>query len=130
MAFLKYADALVSSPRLENHKHWNSIRSAASKPVSTIDVGNILPDFDISKYLLTHATIVASVDVEPGVLGVSGTEYLIKPECSQYVNQNGDSWERRLLLSTYNSFVGAYNFLEHVQIPYLSKGRIIDAVAR
>jgi len=122
MAFLKYADALVQTPRLDNHKHWNSIRSAA-KTVSTIEVGKIVPDFDISNYLLTHATIVASVDVEPN-------DFYIKPECSQYVNQNGDSWERRLLMGTYNTFIGAQNYLEHVQIPYLSKGRIIDAVAR
>lgn len=130
MAFLKYADAIVNLPRLENHKHWNSIRSASSKTVQTVEVAKILPDFNPTKYLLTHATIVASVDVEPNIIGVSGVEYLIKPECSQYVNQNGDSWERRLLMSTYNTFIGAYNFLEHVQIPYLSKGRIIDAVAR
>jgi hypothetical protein len=122
MAFLKYADAVVQLPSLDNHKHWNTIRSA-SKTVSTIDVGKILPDFDVSKYLLSHATIVASVDVEQN-------DYYIKPDCSQYVNQNGDSWERRLLLGTFRTFIGAYNYLEHVQIPYLSKGRIIDAVAR
>jgi intein/homing endonuclease len=43
---------------------------------------------------------------------------------------NCDAWERKLLLATYRSFIGGQSYLEHVQIPELSKGRIIDAAAR
>lgn len=43
---------------------------------------------------------------------------------------NCDSWERKLLLNTYTSFIGSENYLEHLQIPEMSKGRIIDAAAR
>lgn len=43
---------------------------------------------------------------------------------------NCDSWSRPVLLKSYRTFVGAHNFLEHVQIENLSKGRILDAVAR
>ena len=43
---------------------------------------------------------------------------------------NCDSWERKLLLATYRTFIGGDNFVEHVQIPALSKGKIIDAAAR
>jgi hypothetical protein len=120
MAFLKYADAIVRNPNLEP-KAWNSMRAAAT--AVRVPVSSILEDFSPEKYLLTHATIVASVDVEDN-------DYYIKPDCSQYVNQNGDCWERQLLMASYPTFIGAYNYLEHVQIPALSKGRIIDAVAR
>jgi len=124
MAFLKYADAIVNTPKLGSHKEWNKVRVASSVPsVQSVAVNNILADFSPDKYLLTHATIVASVDVEKN-------DYYIKSCCSKYVNQNGDSWERKLLLSTFHTFIGAQNYLEHVQIPHLSKGRIIDAVAR
>jgi len=120
MARLIYADAVVKTPKLNNHKEWNKVRHASK---SIIPVADILADFSPDKYLLTHATIVASVDVEPN-------GYYIKPESSKYVNQNGDCWERSLLLRTFRTFIGAQNYLEHVQIPHLSKGRIIDAVAR
>jgi intein/homing endonuclease len=43
---------------------------------------------------------------------------------------NCDCWSRPVLLASYPTFVGAHNFIEHVQIEDLSKGRIIDAVAR
>jgi intein/homing endonuclease len=43
---------------------------------------------------------------------------------------NSDCWERSLLLSTYRTFIGAPNYLEHIQIPELSKGFIVDAIAR
>jgi hypothetical protein len=99
--------------------------------------------FDPSKYLLSHATIVASVDTldVPSVRLGAGTAdgkpvmrkttaYRIKPECEQYINNNFDSWSRDVLLKSYKTFIGAHNFLEHVQIENLSKGRILDAVAR
>jgi hypothetical protein len=98
---------------------------------------------DSEGYLLTHCTIVASVDVEEarGVqvgLVKSGSktinrkykDFLIKPESSQFVNGNGDSWSREVLKMAYPTFIGAHNFQEHVQIEEQSKGRIIDAVAR
>ena len=99
--------------------------------------------FDPSKYLLSHATIVASVDcldvpnVKLGAGTVDGkpvnrktTAYRIKPDCEQFINNNFDSWARPVLLKSYKTFIGAHNFLEHVQIENLSKGRILDAVAR
>ena len=46
------------------------------------------------------------------------------------MNNNGDSWDRDVLMKSYRTFVGSHNFQEHVQIEDLSKGRIIDAVAR
>lgn len=43
---------------------------------------------------------------------------------------NCDSWERKLLLSSFRTFVGGENYVEHLQIPEMSKGKIIDAAAR
>lgn len=121
MAFLKYADATIERSGVEP-KAWNTVRQAAA-PLLKVPVSNILPDFSAKDYLLSHCTIVASVDVEDN-------GFYIKEACSKYVNDNSDAWERVLLGLTYPSFVGAQNYLEHVQIPSLSKGRIIDAVAR
>jgi hypothetical protein len=46
------------------------------------------------------------------------------------VNNNGNAWTNEVLLSTFRTFVGGENYYEHVQIPELSKGKILDAVIR
>jgi hypothetical protein len=127
---------------------WSSVRTASrvgNVSVNLIDQasGILKKPFDPSGYLLSHATIVASVDVfEPaGVKTGSILEdgfrvnrrygnYRIRPTCDRYINNNLDAWERRVLLASYPTFIGAHNFVEHVQVEDLSKGRIIDAVAR
>lgn len=148
MAFSKFATAVVESPRV-GLDGWNQYRQKAAalggdvefaSRAASIAIENYSPD----KYLLTHCTIIASVDVDEGsgktgdnVVTADGhqinrphSDYLIKPDCAKYINQNGDAWERKLLLATYKTFVGAENYVEHIQIPELSKGKIIDAVAR
>jgi len=100
-------------------------------------------DFDSSKYLLSHVTIVASVDTEevPNVklgnvseqgqqINRKWSNYHITPQTEGWINSNQDCWDRPVLLKSYRTFVGAHSFLEHVQVEDLSKGRIIDAVAR
>ncbi len=145
MAFLKYANASVKKPGI-NHAEWDSIRRAALSPAP--DFKNresakiVLQEYDPKKYLLTHCTIIASVDTEaaPTELGrhmVDGfqidrryPDYYITSQTSKYVNNNHDAWERKLLLSCFKTFIGAENYVEHIQIPELSKGKIIDAAAR
>lgn len=78
-----------------------------------------------SKYLLSHVTIMASVQTEE-----EPYDYLIKPECSYLVNNNDDGWENEVLKLSYRSFVGAFNFLEHYQNSKAAKGHIIDSVLR
>lgn len=146
MAFLKRASAVVVHPRISG-RGWGGIRKTASSGSSrnlTDQAREILgTSLSSDDYLVTHCTIVASVDTDkaPNVkLGnvKVGTQmvnrpwddYLIKPECSQFVNNNGDSWSRAVLKMAYPTFIGAHNFREHVQIEEQSKGRIIDAVAR
>ena len=144
MAFLKYAKATVQKPNIP-FAEWDALRRKALLPdldfqKRTAQV--ILQEYDPSKYMLSHATIVASVDVEnaPAPLGkhfIDGFEidrkypdYYITPKTSHLINNNFDGFERKLLLATFKTFIGAQSFIEHVQIPELSKGRIIDAAAR
>jgi hypothetical protein len=148
MAFMKYARAHVMYPRTTGAA-WQGIRKQASSTATAsknlvAQAGEILGEtFSPDRYLLTHCSIVASVDVDPVPNVKLGSEkvgsrtitrkwadYYIKPECAQFVNNNGDCWSREVLMKSYRTFIGAYNFLEHVQIEEQSKGRIIDAVIR
>ena len=144
MAFVKYARALVLSPST-NPTNWSAVRTATGKRANLVGQAEKIfgSTFNPEDYLLTHCTIVASVDAEnvPNVKLGSVTEngkkvnrkyanYHITPSTSKYVNNNGDSWDRDVLMKSYQTFVGSHNFQEHVQIEDLSKGRIIDAVAR
>jgi len=148
MAFLRYANARLVNSRLEYTGGWDNVRVASGKPrmdrTLVEQAEKILKaDFNPKKYLLTHATIVASVDTVPvknaklGAVTEGGkrivrktADFRIKPGCDKYINNNLDSWSRDVLLKSYKTFIGAHSFVEHVQIEDLSKGRIIDAVAR
>lgn len=143
--FKKTAKALIVKPRLDS-RTWSRVRVASGSKARdlTKSASEILgEDFDPSHYLLTHATIVASVDVE-GVAGIgkgAGTykgesinrktdKFRVTKNTSKYINNNFDCWSREVLKASYHTFVGAHNFLEHVQEESLSKGRILDAVLR
>ena len=146
MAFLKQASIKIENPEVSVDtwvgSNSNKIRTAGDK---VVDYKKIIADFDPSKYLLTHCTIVASVDVEDAPKEVhfisdktkkeydklaGRRDYYITPETSKYVNANGDAWGRDLLKKSYKTFIGAQNYVEHVQDPTLSKGKILDAVIR
>jgi len=148
MAFLRYARAKVVKPHCSGQR-WRRVRTASTAAPSAnliTQANEILgSEFDPSKYLLTHATIVCSVDTSevPGVktgsvmdpmtgkrVNRKWANYRVAPECDQFINNNNDCWDRGVLLKSYRTFVGAHNFVEHVQIEEQSKGRIIDAVAR
>jgi hypothetical protein len=156
MAFSKKARAQVVHPNW-GEQNWSNFvdqnrdklatgpyRTASSSPNLIAQASEILGEtFDPKNYLLTHATIVASVEVEdvPNVklgrqqelgrhVNRRWADYRIRPDCDIYINNNHDAWSREVLLKSYRTFVGAHNFCEHVQIEEQSKGRIIDAVAR
>lgn len=155
MAFRKYANAVIPHPIFGMREWGNFVHQMARTPhtrVASIKNGNLIQqaseilgeDFDPKHYLLSHATIVASVDVKkvPGVeigrmKSASGEminrrwdDYRITPETLAWINNNQDSWSRPVLLKSYQTFIGGFNFLEHLQIEAQSKGRILDAVAR
>lgn len=147
MAMLRYARAIVQHPSISG-RGWNRVRTAANaKPLNASiseQAETILGEpLDLAKYLLTHVTIVASVDTEevPGAkIGViqDGTrqinrpyaDFRITPETEQYINGNNDAFERKALLKSYRSFVAGRNHVEHDQRLEMTKGRILDAVAR
>ncbi len=156
MAFLKSAKGDLTQRNMSPDSWGNfldvhrahlangSRRTASQTPNLIAQASEILQEeFDPANYLLSHVTIVASVDTEevPNVRTGSLTEngrriirkysdYRITSDTDAWVNNNGDSWARGTLLKSYRTFIGAENFCEHVQIPEQSKGRLIDAVAR
>lgn len=153
MAFMKYANAQVIRPQVSKTQ-WQNIRTAGKKKADETQgklsenlverASEIFGDnFNPNQYLLTHATIIASVDtyspagIKTGSVMEDGfkvnrkySNFRIKPETDIYINHNFDAWDRRVLLASYPTFIGGHNFCEHVQLEELSKGRIIDAVAR
>jgi len=79
--------------------------------------------FTRDKFLFAHSTIVSSVKV-------ASNHYYIEPPCDELVNSNGNAWSTPVLLATFRSFIGRNNYVEHLQVPAMSKGTILDAVAR
>jgi hypothetical protein len=79
--------------------------------------------FNQDNYVCCHCSICCSVKAEEN-------GYYIDPVCSELVNNNGNAWTNEVLLVTFRTFVGGDVFNEHVQIPELSKGKILDAVIR
>lgn len=148
MAMLRFAKANIVTPKV-GRDGWSKVRTAAKAQAEVsenlIERASTLfgKPFNPSEYLLTHATIVASVDTfEPpntklGKVVEGGfrvnrkySNYRVKLGCDKFINNNLDCWDREVLAKSYPTFIGAHNFVEHVQIEELSKGRIIDAVAR
>lgn len=147
MARKHYANAIVSRKNIPFDEWMEVLRDQSEGAIPKDHLHRmaktVLRKCDPNQFLLSHATIVASVDTyEPkgsktgrlmnkGVqIDVRYPDYRIKPECVNIINNNGDAWSRPLLLSSYRTFIGAPNYLEHVQIPELSKGFIVDAIAR
>lgn len=148
MAHSRIARAKITHPNI-NFNRWDSVRTAYSRKMGLN--GNLIEqareifkaEFNPENYILSHATIVASVDVSDVPNAKTGTsfedgfkverrysDFRIKPECDKYINNNLDSFSRGVIKNSYRSFIGAQNYLEHVQIPSQSKGRVIDAVLR
>lgn len=148
MPMVRTADAQVITPHV-GRSGWSKVRKAAKVEAEVSE--NLIErasslfgkPFNPEEYLLTHATIVASVDTfePPNVkLGKVTVDrfpvnrkygnYRVKLGCDKFINNNHDCWDREVLAKSYRTFIGAHNFVEHVQIEGLSKGRIIDAVAR
>jgi hypothetical protein len=126
MAMFRFGNAALATPIVDPFK-WVEKKV----PAGRVKVArSVIAKYDPSKWLLSHVTIIASVDTEFADPSNKKSNYLIKPEHSVFVNNNGDSWERELLKATYKTFLGADNYVEHVQIPELSKGKIIDVALR
>ena len=123
---LKFGHAAIVTPIVDQGK-WVDKKT---EPGRIVVAKQVVAKYNPSQWLLTHCTIIASVDVDQADPKDKKSNYLIKPEYSIFVNNNGDSWERNLLKSCYKTFLGADSYVEHVQIPELSKGKVIDVAMR
>lgn len=75
-------------------------------------------------YLFAQVSIVSSVSLE------DKSTYLINPVTSKYVNSNGDAWSNEALKANFGSFIGAYNYINHIQEPEKAVGFLADAALR
>lgn len=111
---------ILANPKNE----WNRLASGGNGRIRIaheIDVD--WKKFNQDDYLMSHCSIVASVELEED-------GHTIKAVCNDLVNNNGNAWSNEVLLATFRTFIGGENYLEHVQVPELSKGKLLDAVAR
>lgn len=142
MGFNKFANATIVKPDI-HFEVWDGIRQKSPQAFHGREATRLaLQEYDPQSFMLSHCTIIASVDTEEsgvpvGKAMVDGfqvdrryTDWLIAQDTDKYANNNNDGWERKLLLSCFRTFIGGENYVEHIQIPELSKGKIIDAAAR
>jgi hypothetical protein len=131
MPFKKTAQAVMTEPLLKS-SDWEKMYGDRAFRSCALDgdhpfckTASLKTAADSSKYLLSHCTIMASVQTEEEPF-----DYLIKPETSHLVNNNDDAWTNEVLKLSHRSFVGAFNFVEHFQNSKYAKGHILDAVLR
>lgn len=74
-------------------------------------------------YLFTHVSILTSCATEDN-------GYRIVAPCDELVNNNGNAWTNDVIQHCFTTFRGAENYHEHLQIPALSKGKVLDSVLR
>lgn len=147
MAFLRYARANVVQPSIHGLE-WDKVRVASGAKTINASLKKQAEDilgepFTPDRFLLTHSTIVCSVDAitppntKTGSIEEDGqkinrkyADYRISTGTDKFINNNLDSWSRGVIKKSYQTFIGAHNFVEHIQVEELSKGRIIDAVLR
>ncbi|MDP2726717.1 MAG: hypothetical protein Q8P59_04165, partial [Dehalococcoidia bacterium] len=92
--------------------------------LTTKTAARLIEGYSPDEYLFSHNTIIASVDVD------ADQDFMITPETLPFINDNVDAWERGVLANDWRTFIGAENYLEHVQISSLSKGKVVDAALR
>lgn len=109
---------VLSNPASE----WKAIRNSGGiRTAAKLDVD--WKEFSTDRYIFTHNTIVSSVETEKD-------GYTIVDPCQELVNANGNSWSNAVLPHCYRTFIGKPVFEEHIEVQYLAKGTILDAVLR
>lgn len=112
---------ILSNPRKEWKEFAVSSQGGLRTAFRKIDVDWKV--YNNKDFLFTHDSIVASVATE-------ADGFTIKPACEELVNANGNAWTNEVLLNCYKTFIGGENYQEHMQVPSLSKGKILDAIIR
>lgn len=116
-------DMPIATVLMNPRQEWSRLASGCGRMRIARNLEVDWKQFNSDKYLFSHCTIVASVATEDN-------GYLIKPACNDLINNNGNAWTNEVLMATFRTFVGGENYLEHVQVPELSKGKLLDAVLR
>lgn len=100
-------------------------RQQSNMMAATTDDANQAARIRISSddFLFSQTTIVSSVQRERGT-------HLIRTATSKFVNDNGEGFTNECLQSNYQSFVGAFNFLNHDQDPSHGVGFVADVALR
>ena len=126
MSFKKYANAILTDPILKN-ADWQKMWGQHAFKGCRIDRDHPFckTAADQSRYILSHCTIMSSVAVEEKPF-----DYLIRPCSAAFVNNNDDAWSSTVLKLSYQSFRGAFSFVEHFQNSKFAKGVIFDSVLR
>jgi len=128
MAMRRTSSADLITPKVDRAS-W--LKATSKRPQGmTKTASDVLSHYDPNRWLLSHVTIMASVDIELADSKDPKSDYFIKPDHSIFVNNNGDCWERELLYKTFRTFVGANNYVEHIQQPEFSRGKVVDAAIR
>lgn len=124
MAFIKKGFVMVSSLVRSPEDWFEAFEPFHPHAITSKTASRIIEGYSPDEYLLSHNTIIASVDVDGEI------DHLVTPETQSFINDNVDCWERGVIANDWRTFIGAENYLEHVQIPSLSKGKVIDAALR
>lgn len=115
----------VNKVLIDPERYWNNfkklVQGKSRVAFRKLDVD--WKKYNTNDYLFTHDTACCSVATQDN-------GYWIKPACWQLVNANGNAWTNPVLLGSYKTFIGGENYLQHLQIPSLSKGKILDAIIR
>ena len=118
-------DFHVSGILTNPQEQWDRIKrsSLGNRRVAFRKLDVDWKKYNTNDYLFTHDTACCSVETEEN-------GYWNTPPCWELVNANGNAWTTPVLLASFRTFIGGENYLEHLQIPSLSKGKLLDAVAR
>lgn len=87
-----------------------------SKEKATVELSS-------NDYVFAQASIVSSAMLEQN-------SYKVHPLTAKYINSNGDGWSNETLKNNYESFIGAYNYVNHVQEHEKAVGFLGDAALR
>lgn len=79
--------------------------------------------FNSKDWVFTQSTAVASAPVEKD-------GFTIKSCANELVNNNGNAFTNKIMGQMYKTFVGAHNYVDHIQELNESRGVLLDAIPR
>jgi hypothetical protein len=99
------------------------IGSKKKSGIKEVSKEEAVVELSSNDYIFAQASIVSSTMLE-------NNSYKIHPLTNKYVNSNGDGWSNETLKNNYKSFIGGYNYVNHVQEHEKAVGFLGDAALR